>query len=218
MNFQSDPASVNFSCCGVLVPMGRRMVSLLGRWYSSLSTAFNKIRLSKSHVLPEFIAVLFILSGARRGLFCSWQGKEHVRRYAPLQRRVNRLWDQRLQKQVERQGLSDLRRLTKASLSKEAWGERKCHAGLHPAPTKVCCCVGWEQDLCAKGSATRLKCHQSCGSTSLQPALLRDYCGQWKGREDFPERVGGGKATLRAGNASDDVQITLTCVFPEIKG
>lgn len=58
MNFQSYSASGNFSCC-VLVPMGRRMTSLLGRWYYVLSTAFNKILLSKSHGFPELIAGFF---------------------------------------------------------------------------------------------------------------------------------------------------------------
>lgn len=59
---------------------------------------------------------------------------------------------------------------------------------------QVCYCVGWEQDSCAKGSATWLKCHQSCGSTSLQPALLRDHCGQWKGRKDFSRECGWQKS------------------------
>lgn len=98
---------------------------------------------------------------------------------------------------------------TKASLSEEAWGGRKCHTGLHPAPTKVCYCLGWEQDPCAKGSATWLKCHQACGSTSLQPALLSDHCGNERAGKVFPERVGGGKATLHAGKAPD-VRVTET--------
>lgn len=50
MNSQSDPTSVKFSCGGGLVPVGRRIVSLLGRWYYGLSTAFNNIFLPKSHV------------------------------------------------------------------------------------------------------------------------------------------------------------------------
>lgn len=75
MNFWSYSASGNFSCC-VLVPMGMRMTSLLGRWYYVLSTAFNKILLSKSNVFPELIAFFslwmehtgagFVVGGARR--------------------------------------------------------------------------------------------------------------------------------------------------------
>lgn len=92
--------------------------------------------------------------------------------------RVNRAWDQGLQKQVGPQGLSGLCGLTKVSVSKEAWGGRKCHPGLNPAPSKACYCVWWERDRCTTGPATRLKCQQSCGSSCIQPTLLRDHCGQ----------------------------------------
>lgn len=46
---------------------------------------------------------------------------------------------------------------------------------LHP-PSQLLCWLGAES--CTEGSATGLKCHQACGSTSLQPAPLRDHCGQ----------------------------------------
>lgn len=129
------------------------------------------------HVGPRFIT----------GGEMSTQGGGHCLR-------VNRAWDQGLQKQVGPQGLSGLCGLTKVSVSKEAWGGRKCHPGLNPAPSKACYCVWWERDRCTTGPATRLKCQQSCGSSCIQPTLLRDHCGQWKGREDFPRARGWGKS------------------------
>lgn len=129
------------------------------------------------HVGPRFIT----------GGEMSTQGGGHCLR-------VNWAWDKGLQKQVGPQGLSGLRGLTKVSVSKEAWGGRKCHPGLNPAPSKACYCVWWERDRCTTGPATWLKCQQSCGSSCIQPTLLRDHCGQWKGREDFPRARGWGKS------------------------
>jgi len=41
--------------------------------------------------------------------------------------------------------------------------------------------------------------------------------GDERAGKTFPERVGGGKATLHAGDASG-VRITLKCLFPETAG
>lgn len=77
--------------------------------------------------------------------------------------------------------------------AKKRGAEENVTLGFIPHPPKSAIVLGWEQDPCAKGSATRFKCHQSCGSTSLRPALLRDHCGQWKGRRNFPGACGWGK-------------------------
>lgn len=63
-------------------------------------------------------------------------------RRSPQQQRVSWLGDCSPQKQVEPQGFSGLCHLTKASLSREAWGGRKCHPGPHPAPTKSAIVLG----------------------------------------------------------------------------
>lgn len=124
------------------------MTSLLGRWYYVLSTAFNKILLSKSHVFPELIVGFFHSEWSTQRWFHCWWGKEDMRR-SPLQQRVSRAWDCGPQKQVEPEGFSGLCHLTKASLSKEAWGGRKCHPGLHPAATKWAIVLGGS-GICAQ--------------------------------------------------------------------
>lgn len=214
MNFRSYPASGNFSCC-VLVPMGMRMTSLLGRWYYVLSTAFNKIFLSKSNVFPELIAFFFTLNGAYRGWFHCWWGKEDVRR-APLQRRVSRPWDWSPQKQVEPQGFSGLCHLTKASLSEEAWGGRKCHTGLHPAPTKSAIVLGGSRIRAQRDLPHGLNVTSRVGALLSSQPFWGIIVGNERAGKTFPESVGGRKATLHAGNTSD-VWKTLKHLFPEVK-
>lgn len=213
MNFQLYPASGNFSWC-VLIPVGMRMTSRLGRWYHVLSRAFNPILLARTHVFPELIAVLFSLNAAHRGWFHCWWGKEYMRR--SLQQRVSQLWDWSPQKQVEPQGFSGLCHLTKAALSKEAWGGSKCHTGLHPSPTKSVIVLGGSRIRAQRDLPHSLNVTSRVGALLSSQPFWGIIVGTERAGKTFPESVGGRKATLHAGNTSD-VWKTLKCLLPEIK-
>lgn len=153
------------------------MTSLLGRWYYVLSTAFNKILLSKSHVFPELIVGFFHSEWSTQrlvSLLVGQGGHEKITTAAKGQPSVG-LWP------TEAGGTRGIfwpLPPHKSFTQQRSVGWKKMSPWASSRSHQVGYCVGRERDLCAKGSATRLKCHQPCGSTSLQPALLRDHCGQ----------------------------------------
>lgn len=117
---------------------------------------------------------------------------------SPLQQRVSQPWDWSPQKQVGPQGFSGLCHLTKASLSKEAWGGRKCHTGLRSAPTKSAIVLGGSRDLPHILNVTR-----RVGALLSSQRFWGIIVGSERAGKTSAESVGGRKATLQAGNTSD---------------
>lgn len=204
MNSQSDPASVNFSWGGVLVPMGRRMVSLLGRWYYGSSTAFNKILLS---VWTEHAGACFVVGRGRS----MWGGTHHCstgstdRGTGGCRNRWN-------------DGGFLTSTVSQKLHSAEKRGvEENVTLGFIPHPPNSAIVLGGSRIRAQRDLPHSLNVTSRVGVLLSSRPFWGVIVGNERAGKTFPERVGGGKATLHAGNASD-VRVTPKRLFPGIKG
>lgn len=217
MNSQSDPTSVKFSHGGGLVPMGRRIVSLLGRWYYGLSMAFKNIFLSKRHVYLSLLqSCSFWMEHTGACFVFGREGSTWKRAHHCSAGSTDRGSRGGTGGTTECRGFLASAIWQKLHSAKKRGVEENVTLGSILHPPKSAIVLGGNRINVQRDLPPSLNVTSRVGALLFSQPFWGIIVGNERAGKTLPEHVGGEKATPHAGNTLD-VWITLKRLFREVR-